>query len=78
MFEKEHRELAKVLKACDAKVAISSYKSELYSELYEKGGWYRYDTEEQTMHTTKDTRIESVWLNYKPPSISETELYSVD
>ncbi|RLM41878.1 DNA adenine methylase [Haloarcula sp. Atlit-47R] len=78
MDEQQHRELASVLKECDAKVALSSYKSDLYRELYEDDGWYRYDSEEQTMHTTKDTRVESVWMNYKPPQVPEEELYKAD
>ena len=76
--EDEHRELAAVLKDCNAKVALSSYKSDLYRELYEEDGWYRFDSEEQTMHTTKDTRIESVWMNYKPQSVDSTKLYKAD
>jgi len=66
----QHRELAAALKSCEAKVALSSYQSELYAELYEEAGWERFDSEEQTMHATKDSRIESVWMNYDPPSDS--------
>lgn len=66
MTDEEHRELAEALHECDANVAISGYQCDLYEELYESYGWTRIDDEEKTMHTTKDTRTESLWVNYDP------------
>ena len=66
MTDEEHRELAEKLRKCDGKVAVSGYKCELYRELFEEHGWNRIDADEKTMHTTKDTRQESLWINYEP------------
>lgn len=66
MTDEDHRELAEVLRNCDGKVAVSGYKCDLYTELFEDHGWRRIDADEKTMHTTKDTRQESLWVNYEP------------
>jgi DNA adenine methylase len=68
MTNDDHRELAAALRECDGKVAVSGYVCDLYKELFEDHGWHRVDDEEKTMHTTKDTRRESLWLNYGPPN----------
>lgn len=70
--EQKHRELAALLNECEAKVALSSYRSDLYAELYDENDhWCRFDTEEKTMHTTKDTRVESLWMNYEPNTLDD-------
>ncbi len=74
MTDDEHRELAAVLRECDGKIAVSGYDCELYEELFEEYGWHRVDDEEKTMHTTKDTRRESLWLNYEPPNREITDI----
>lgn len=66
MSDDEHRELAEVLRRCDGKVAVSGYECELYEELFEDYGWTRIDADEKIMHTTKETRQESLWVNYEP------------
>lgn len=69
MTDEEHRELAKVLRNAEGKVALSGYNCDLYEEIFESyDGWQRIDAEEKTMHTTKDTRQESLWVNYAPPN----------
>lgn len=68
MSDDEHRELAEVLRNIDGKAAVSGYKCDLYEEIFEDHGWERIDAEEKTMHTTKDTRQESLWVNYEPPN----------
>ncbi|GAB3041262.1 DNA adenine methylase [Natronobiforma cellulositropha] len=68
MTDEDHRELAEVLRSCEGKVAVSGYQCDLYEELFEGHAWHRVDSEEKTMHTTKDTRVESLWLNYEPPN----------
>lgn len=67
MSDEEHRELAEVLRNADGNVAVSGYRCDLYEEIFEDYGWTRVDAEEKTMHTTKDKRQESLWLNYEPP-----------
>lgn len=68
MSDEQHRELAEVLRNAEGKVAVSGYKCDLYEEIFESyDGWQRIDAEEKTMHTTKDTRQESLWVNYEPP-----------
>lgn len=66
MSDDEHRELAEVLRKCDGKVAVSGYECELYEELFEDYGWTRIDADEKIMHTTKETRQESLWVNHEP------------
>lgn len=68
MTNDDHRELAEALRSCEGKVAVSGYQNDLYTELFEDHGWERIDAEEKTMHTTKDTRQESLWINYEPPN----------
>ena len=68
MSDADHRELAETLRSCEGKVAVSGYQNELYTEVFEDHGWERIDAEEKTMHTTKDSRQESLWVNYEPPN----------
>ena len=74
MTDDEHRELAAVLRDCEGKIAVSGYDCNLYEELFENHGWHRVDDEEKTMHTTKDTRQESLWLNYESPNREITDI----
>lgn len=60
--EEAHRELAYVLRHCQAKVAISGYRNKLMDELY--AGWNRYDAPLRTCHSVKQLRQESLWMNY--------------
>lgn len=62
MDEHGHRELAGVLRAAQAKVAVSGYRCRLMDELY--AGWRRHDADVKHCHSTKQLRQESVWLNY--------------
>lgn len=71
MNDEEHRELSEVLHDCEGKVAVSSYQCNIMEELY--GDWNRVDAPEKTMHTTKDKRQESLWINYEPPERNEEE-----
>lgn len=64
MSDKDHIELSEILKGCDGKVAISSYRCELTEELYRE--WNRIDINKRS-HTSKDYREESLWLNYPVP-----------
>lgn len=62
MSDEEHRELAEVLKKCEGKVAISSYKCDLIDELY--GDWrVEYEKEKKTS-VGGAKRKEGLWMNY--------------
>lgn len=62
MSEDEHRELAELLNQCQAMVAISGYRCDLLDELYQ--GWRRFDAPAKQAHSVKQTRQESLWMNY--------------
>jgi DNA adenine methylase len=71
MSDEEHTELAEVLHNVEAKVAISSYRCELSEDLY--GDWNRIDVQ-KTSHTSKESREESLWLNYPIPEPDREEV----
>ena len=62
MNESDHIALADSLKKCQGKVAVSGYHSSLYDSLFKD--WRRFDASEKTIHSTKKTRQECVWMNY--------------
>jgi DNA adenine methylase len=62
MDEREHHELAGVLRAAKAKVALSGYRCRLMDELY--AGWRRHDADAKHCHSIKQLRQESLWMNY--------------
>src|SRR5439155_9444497 len=64
MSDREHEELAEVLRQVGGAVAVSSYRCSLMDRLYR--GWRRVDADPRLCHSTKDERIESVWLNFDP------------
>jgi DNA adenine methylase len=65
MTDEEHRELARVLKECKAKVVVSGYPCGLYDELY--NGW-RVVTADIANHAAggrqKRRQTECLWLNF--------------
>jgi len=65
MTEKEHRELASVLRECKGKVLLSGYPSPLYEELY--AGW-RTVSFDIANHAAggraKARKQETLWLNW--------------
>lgn len=66
MTNAEHEELAKVLNSVEGKVAISNYDCDLMNDLFPASKWFKHYSLEKTIHSTKDTRQEVVWLNYDP------------
>ncbi|MCB0206289.1 MAG: DNA adenine methylase [Anaerolineae bacterium] len=62
MSEEEHRELATVLNQCQGMAAISGYRCDLLDDLYQ--GWRRFDAPKKKIHSVKQTRQESLWMNY--------------
>jgi DNA adenine methylase len=65
MDENQHRELARVLKHCRAKVAVSGYDHPVMKELFPSSRWMKTIAIEKTNHATKGTRQEVLWTNYK-------------
>lgn len=66
MNEAEHREFAKVVNHCRGKVAVSGYDHPLMDELFKAGKWHKTLGAEKTIHSTKGTRQEGLWTNFKP------------
>lgn len=70
----EHRELAEVLTAADGMVAVSSYRNELYDEVFD--GWTVVKGEKQKISTKHDTdhteRREVLYCNYDPSRVRST------
>lgn len=64
MIDREHEELAVLLRSVRGAAAISSYRCTLMDRLYRD--WRRVDADTRLCHTTKGERTESVWLNYDP------------
>ncbi len=62
--EDSHRDLLDILKACQGKVILSGYRSQLYDT--ELANWTRVDLATTAM--TGEKRTESLWLNYEPPA----------
>ena len=62
MTEAEHWELAETVAQCVGKVAVSGYRCAPMDTWYK--GWRRFDTPMKSIHSTKQLRQESVWMNY--------------
>ena len=62
MSDEQHRELAAVLKDCQAQAAVSGYRCDLMKELY--GDWRRVDAPVKRCHSVKKARREVLWVNY--------------
>jgi len=58
----DHVELSEVLNARKGKVAVSGYRCDLLDKLY--ATWRRIDAQEKTIHSVKQARQESLWMNY--------------
>lgn len=64
MTDEQHRELADCLNAAKGMVAFSNYDCELINRLYPARRWRKIVGPERTIHSTKDTRSEVLWVNY--------------
>lgn len=62
MNEPEHIALSVTLNTIKGKAAISGYRCDLMDKLYKK--WRRFDAPMKTCHSVKQTRQESLWMNY--------------
>jgi len=68
MTDEEHRKLAKVLKRCKGKVAVSSYRSPLNDEIFK--GWRCLEAPEKLCHSVKTLRREVLFVNYNPEEMT--------
>jgi len=64
MADREHEELAEVLKAAKGAVAISGYRCMLMDRLYRD--WIRVDADSTLCPSSRGERTESLWTNYDP------------
>ncbi|MCC6599999.1 MAG: DNA adenine methylase [Crocinitomicaceae bacterium] len=75
MNDNHHRELAKALNSIEGLAAISNYECELMEEIYPSKRWKKVFSPEKTIHSTKDTRQEVLWINYDIQKVSK--IYSL-
>lgn len=67
MTDKDHINLAGVLRNVEGKVALSGYHCDLLDELY--GNWHVHEANSKKIHSVKTERTEVLWTNY---DLSET------
>ncbi len=63
MTDADHESLAYTLHRVKGKVALSGYRSPLYDRLYRD--WRVIEAPEKKCHSSKKTRTEALWVNYK-------------
>lgn len=78
--EDHHREMASLLCDCEADVAVSSYHTDLYDELFLQNGWTRLSAEEKKLSSSPGTgegttRAESLYVNYDVTDEMISEAY---
>ena len=77
MNDNHHRELAKTLNSIEGLAAISNYECELMEELYPSKKWKKVFSPEKTIHSTKDTRQEVLWINYDLQKVSKLNAITI-
>lgn len=77
MDNSAHRELAAILNTVDGFVAISNYECNLMDELYLSEKWTKIYSPEKTIHSTKDTRQEVLWVNYNIRKLNQKHTVSL-
>jgi DNA adenine methylase len=68
MTDRQHEELAKLLRSIRGAVALSGYRCPLMDRLY--GDWHRVDADARLCNSSKGERTESLWTNYDPAAVS--------
>lgn len=72
MTPPQHNHLLSALSMTDGKFMLSGYRCDLYDKWALNMGWFRVDREidnKASSSKTKEKRIESLWTNYKPPTL---------
>ena len=72
MSERDHMRLAELLHSVKGKVALSGYKCPLLEKLY--SDWTRIDAPPKIIHSVKETRQESLYINYSLDEIGRDVL----
>lgn len=62
MVDREHEELAELLRSIRGRAVVSGYHTDLYDRLF--ADWNRVDAEERLCHSVRSPRRESAWLNF--------------
>jgi DNA adenine methylase len=65
LFDEDHVQLAEMLTNVQGMVAISNYDNQLFEKLYPLEKWTKVELPAKTIHSTKDTRSEVLWINYE-------------
>lgn len=71
MTDEQHVALLERLSRIEGKFMLSGYRCELYDDAAARHGWRRVDFEidnKAAAGPTKPGRVESVWMNYDPPT----------
>lgn len=76
MTEQDHVRLAKLLHSVKGKVALSGYKCPLLEKLY--SDWTRIDAQPKTIHSVKEIRQESLYVNYDLNEIGQDVLKKLE
>lgn len=74
MTDDQHRILAETLNSVKGMVAFSNYDCDLINRLYPAKNWWKIIGPEKTIHSTKGTRSEVLWLNYDPETKCSNDL----
>jgi DNA adenine methylase len=74
MTDREHEELAEILRSVKGAVAVSGYRCSLMDRLYRD--WIRVDANTRLCNSSKGERTESLWVNYDAESYSKTTSYA--
>ena len=64
MTDEDHEELAGILAGIRGRAVLSGYRTPLYDRLY--ADWNRVDAPLKVAHSVRQTRQESLWLNFDP------------
>jgi DNA adenine methylase len=75
MTDREHEELADLLRSVKGAAAVSGYRCPLMDRLYPN--WIRIDANTRLCNSSKGERTESVWVNYDPQAFPQTASYAV-
>ncbi len=77
MTDFDHKNLAKALNSIEGLAAISNYDCDLMDELYPASKWTKIYSPEKVIHSTKDTRQEVIWVNYKIKDLKHKNRFSL-
>jgi DNA adenine methylase len=75
MTDREHEELADLLRSVKGAAAVSGYRCPLMDRLYRD--WIRVDANTRLCNSSKGERTESVWVNYDPQAFPQIANYAL-